>query len=58
MVVGILWLFASNCNYHATTLMDIVYICESIFPLRRWIFASLRLFFVLQLTGWLVEKGK
>ena len=36
MVVGILLLFASNFhNYHATTLMDIVYICGYILPPKK-----------------------
>ena len=37
MVVGILLLLASNYvhNYHATTLMDVVYICGYILPPKK-----------------------
>ena len=37
MVVGILLLFASNytITYHATTVMDIAYICEYILPPKK-----------------------
>ena len=59
MVVGILLLFASNYTiYHATTVMDIVYICGYILPPKKVDFASLKLFSVLQLAEWLVETGK
>ena len=45
-------------NYHATTVMDIAYICAYILPPKEVDFASLGLFSVLQLTGWQVETGK
>ena len=45
-------------NCHATTVMDIVYICGYILPPRKVDFCYLGLFSVLHLTGWLLETGK
>ena len=46
------WYYFATCiklhNYHATTLMDIVYICGYILPPKKVDFASSRLFSVLQ----------